>query len=231
MHVPCAIAAGTASAAGCLGGPPVVRRAAYRYGGQIKAAALRHPVFANTAQRSASSAESPRGQSRSRGRSRCPPDRDLEDSDAALNGGMREGCCHLRTRRPRSQYGAADLSCLTRANCTALSAVRPSRNRLPAMLPRHSNIQTFPFLSIRQGLSHVVCARDARGHIARHRGFVPSAARVLVAIATSRRSLRAASMARRTLRSAGCLGIEQCAHASASSTSRISRPGVRPVLR
>ena len=46
----------------CLGGLPVARRPAYRSGGQIKAAALRHPMFANAAQRSASSAESPRGQ-------------------------------------------------------------------------------------------------------------------------------------------------------------------------
>ena len=100
----------------CLGGPPVARRPAYRYGGQITAAARRHPVFANAAQRSASSAESPLGQPRFRGRSRCPPDRDLEDSDAALNRGMREGCYLLRARRPRSEYGAADLSCLTRAS-------------------------------------------------------------------------------------------------------------------
>jgi hypothetical protein len=37
------------------------------------------------------------------------------DSEAALHGGMREGCYRLRARRPRSQYGAADLNCLTRA--------------------------------------------------------------------------------------------------------------------
>ena len=37
------------------------------------------------------------------------------DSEAALHGGMREGCYRLRARRPRSQYGAADRNCLTRA--------------------------------------------------------------------------------------------------------------------
>ena len=76
-----------------------------------QAAGLRHPVFANAAQRSASSTESPRGQSRSRARSRCPPDRDLDDSDTALNDGMREGCYRLRARGPRSRYRAADLTC------------------------------------------------------------------------------------------------------------------------
>ena len=79
-----------------------------------QAAALRHLVFANAAQRSAST-ESPRGQSRSPERSRCPLDRDLDDSDAALDGGMRKGCYRLWARRPRSQYGAADMSCLRRA--------------------------------------------------------------------------------------------------------------------
>jgi hypothetical protein len=44
------------------------------------------------------------------GRSRCPRDQDLDDSDAAVNGGMRDDYYRLRSR---SRYGAADLSCLT----------------------------------------------------------------------------------------------------------------------
>jgi hypothetical protein len=50
----------------CLGGPPVARRAA-PIGRPDQSSCARPPVFANAAQRSASSAESPRGQSRSRG--------------------------------------------------------------------------------------------------------------------------------------------------------------------
>ena len=52
-------------------------------------ALLRHPVFANAAQHSASSTESPRGQPRSRGDQGVYSAGDLDDSDTALNGGMR----------------------------------------------------------------------------------------------------------------------------------------------
>ena len=44
MHVPCASAAGPASATASSWGPPVARRVAYRYGGQIKASESRRPL-------------------------------------------------------------------------------------------------------------------------------------------------------------------------------------------
>ena len=64
-------------------------------GRQIKAAALRHqcPQMQLSARRPAQNLLA--AQSRSQEESRCPLDWDLDDSDAALDGGMRKGCYRL----------------------------------------------------------------------------------------------------------------------------------------
>ena len=113
MHVPCASAAGPASATGYAlvgrrrtpGRIPVGRP---DQSGCAPASSVRECGSALGIQRRISSRPVAIP-----GRSRCPPDRDLDDSDAAINGGMRDDYYRLRARRSRSRYGAADLSCLT----------------------------------------------------------------------------------------------------------------------
>jgi len=85
MHVPCASAAGPASATGRI---PVGRPDQKRLRSGIQCSRMRlsarHP------------AQNLLAASRDPGRSRCPPDQDLDDSDAAVNGGMREDYHRLR---------------------------------------------------------------------------------------------------------------------------------------
>jgi hypothetical protein len=96
MHVPCASAAGPASATGsALVGRP--SHAGPHTGRAARSKRLRSGIQCSRMRLSARHpAQNLLAASRDPGRSRCPPDQDLDDSDAAVNGGMREDYHRLR---------------------------------------------------------------------------------------------------------------------------------------